>query len=372
MAGLLRERARFVRLAIFGLALLTMVAPPAFAGAEPWGAAPDGSPAHLFRLQQGPVRAEFSDYGARLVGLYLPRRDGGEDNVLVGADQAAPWAGLWSVAGAMMGRYANRIGGGSFTLDGQTYALDRNQRGHTLHGGATAFNAQLWQAKPIRDGVEMRLSSADGASGFPGRMDVVMRYRLRARHGVARLSVDLRATSDKPTYANFTNHAIFNLEGAGADWRGQDLRIAASRYTPMTSDGLPDGSFAPVAGQVFDARVPVAVEKLVEKGGLDVSLALDNGGRMAPVAWLRAPQSGRSLTVYTSEPGMQLFIPARLPTVGARGGVGLCLEPQHFPDSPHQAAFPSTLLRPGQTRQWHSVYLFRYKAAVGHPPINSK
>jgi len=347
------------------LALLVLCAAP-FAHAAKvtsriWGQTPDGAQARLYTVEAGGVRAEFSDYGGRIVGLYLPNRKGGSDNVLVSPSDPSRLTGLWAVAGATMGRYANRIGGGSFTIDGHLFELDRNQRGNTLHGGASAFHIRMWQARALSDGVEMRLVSPDEIAGFPGRMEVVLHYRLVVRAGRARLSAQVQAATDRPTHANFTNHAIFNLDGAGMDFAGQDLRIAATRYTPLGSDGLPLGQLAPIAGQAFDLGQARPVGGLIAKAGVDVSLALDNRGGMAPVAWLAASRSGRRMVLHTNEPGLQVFIPMRLPSLdGNEGGNGLCLEPQHFPDTPHHAEFPTTLLRPGQMRRWKTVYEFFY------------
>lgn len=345
------------------VAAFILATPSAHAGkvaVRIWGQTPDGAQARLYTVAAGGIRAEFSDYGGRIVGLYLPNNKGGFDNVLITPSDPARLTGLWAVAGATMGRYANRIGGGRFAIDGQNYELDRNQRGNTLHGGASAFHTRMWQARALRDGVEMRLTSPDGTAGFPGRLQVVLRYRLVVRKGVARLFASVRAVSDRATHANFTNHAIFNLDGLGMDFAEQELQIAAAGYTPLGADGLPLGQVAPVAGQDFDVEQSKPISGLIAHGGVDVSLALDNRGRMMPVAWMAASRSGRRMVLYTSEPGLQLFIPARLPALDGGQGNGLCLEPQHFPDTPHHGAFPTTLMRPGQTRHWRSVYEFRY------------
>lgn len=326
-----------------------------------WGQTPDGAQAALYTVEAGGIRAEFSDYGGRIVGLYLPDGQGGLDNVLMTPSDPVRLTGLWAVAGAMMGRSANRIGGGHFVIDGQVYDLDRSQSGNTLHGGAGAFHTRMWRARALADGVEMRLTSPDGEAGFPGRLEVVLRYQLVVRAGRARLIAILQAATTRPTHVNFTNHAIFNLDGAGKDLSGMDLRIAAARFTPVGEDGLPLCSFSATAGQGFDLARFCPVAELIADGGLDVSLALDNRGDLAPVAWLSSMRSGRRMTVFSGEPGLQLFIPAHLPQRdGKDGGYGLCLEPQHFPDTPNHGAIPATLLRPGQTRRWESIYEFAY------------
>lgn len=354
---------------MMGATAMLLSAPLAHAALSPrpvvrsrmWGQTPGGAQAMLYTVEAGGIRAEFSDYGGRIVGFYLPDGQGGFDNVLVAPSDPARLTGLWAVAGAMMGRYANRIGGGRFAIDGQVYDLDRNQRGNTLHGGGSAFHTRMWRAGALADGMEMRLTSPDGEAGFPGRLEVVLRYRLAVRAGRARLTATLQATTTRPTHVNFTNHAIFNLNGAGKDLSGMDLRIAAARFTPVGEDGLPLGSFLPTAGQGFDPARFRPVAELIAHGGLDVSLALDNRGAMAPVAWLTSMRSGRRMTVYSAEPGLQLFIPAHLPQRdGEDGGYGLCLEPQHFPDTPNHGEFAATLLRPGQTRRWESIYEFAY------------
>jgi aldose 1-epimerase len=260
-----------------------------------------------------------------------------------------------------MGRYANRIGGGTFAIDGRQYELDRNQRGNTIHGGSRGFGSRLWSARPIHNGVEMKLVSADGDMGFPGTLAVTLRYVLHAERGRAWVDVRMSAKTTRATHVNFTNHAVFNLDGAGAGFGEQRLRVAASRFTPTGENGLPTGQVAPIAGQPFDLRQPAAIAGLPAAGTVDANMVLDNGGRFAPVAWIDAPASGRSMTLSTSEPGMQLFVPAKLPAAGGQAmGSGLCLEPQHFPDTPHNANFPATLLRPGKIWTWQTRYDFRF------------
>jgi aldose 1-epimerase len=331
----------------------------------PFGEA-DGKPVTLFTLSNKTgAEAKIVSYGARLISLTMPDREGHLANVVLGFDTLAPYLGFASFDGATIGRFANRIAGGHFTLDGETYSLPLNNGPNTLHGGK-GFDKRLWQAAAFEDakGPAVRFSyvSADGEEGFPGKLTLRVTYRLGNDNT---LSVSYRAQASKPTVVNFTNHSYFNLSGdPGKAIGGNILEVEADGYTPLDTNHIPTGVIEPVAGTRYDFRVPRAIgtEVVTEagrshlKGGYDDNWVLNKpAGVLAKACVLSDPESGRVLEVRTTEPGIQIF------TGYQAGGslTGLALETQHFPDSPNRPAFPSTVLRPGQVFKSMTVFAFR-------------
>src|SRR6185312_2380112 len=273
--------------------------------------------------------------------------------------------------GAIVGRYGNRIRGGKFTIDGHTYQVPQNNNGQALHGGPHGFDEKLWTGKEIPGGVEFTLVSPDGDMGFPGTLTAHVRYTLVG----AALHISYSATTDKPTVVNLTNHSYFNLSGAGSGTiLGEVLTINADKYTPVDKVLIPVGGAQPVAGTPFDFRKPTPIgqrihdknEQLQIAGGYDHNWVLNGAnGTMKVAAKLYDPKSGRVLTVSTTQPGVQFYSGNFLDsTYKSPAGVpyakntGLCLETQHYPDSPNQPAFPSTLLKPGQTMHSETIFAF--------------
>ena len=263
--------------------------------------------------------------------------------------------------GAIVGRYGNRIRGGKFTIDGHTYQIPLNNNGNALHGGPHGFDDKVWTGKQIPDGVEMSLVSTDGDMGFPGTLTVHVRYTLVGNA----LHIHYSATTDKATVVNLTNHAYFNLSGEGSGTiLGEVMQIDADQYTPVDAGLIPVGGVQPVAGTPFDFRKPTAIgaridqpnEQLKIGGGYDHNWVLrGKNGEMKVAAKVYDPKTGRVLTVSTTEPGVQFYSGNSLPgtSMGKSGVVyakhsGFCLETQHYPDSPNQPEFPSTLLMPGR------------------------
>ncbi|HEX2535475.1 MAG TPA: aldose epimerase family protein, partial [Chitinophagaceae bacterium] len=273
--------------------------------------------------------------------------------------------------GATIGRYGNRIAKGRFTLDGKTYTLFTNNGPNTLHGGKKGFQAVVWDARQPNDStLELHYLSKDGEEGFPGNLDVTVTYRLTAAN---ELAIDYRATTDRRTPVNLTNHAFFNLNGEGSGTiNNHVLQVHADRYTPVDSTLIPTGKIEPVEGTPFDFRKPVAIGSRVEEkneqlafgGGYDHNFVL-NGTGMKAAARVTGDQSGIVMDVLTEEPGLQFyggnFMQGKNTfKTGVRDEyrTAFCLETQHFPDSPNQPSFPSTVLQPGQTYQTRSVYRF--------------
>ncbi|MFF3543421.1 aldose epimerase family protein [Streptomyces platensis] len=329
---------------------------------EAFGALEDGTPVDRWTLESGPggVRVRVLTYGGIIQTVEAPDRDGARGQLALGfADLGSYVAHGGSHFGALVGRYANRIAGASFRLDGRTWELTPNDGPHSLHGGPRNFSRVVWEARPVDGGVRLHRVSPDGEEGFPGALDVSVTYTLTPGGALRIVS---RAQTDAPTVVNLTNHTYLNLGGDGSgSATGHELRLAASRYTPSDAGGIPvAGAPAEVAGTRFDFRTARAVG-----GAFDHNFALDGGVCHTPrtVAELYDPGSGRALTLATTEPGLQLYTAGHLDgTLTGTSGVpygpaaGLALETQHFPDSPNRPDYPSTVLRPGEIYRSETVY----------------
>lgn len=318
---------------------------------EHFGTLGDGTAVDRWTLERGGARVRVLTYGAVVQSVEVPDRDGASAGVALGLPDLASYqryAGPYF--GALVGRYANRIGGASFVLDGTTHQVTRNEGRNHVHGGAVGFDKRVWDAREVADGVELSLVAADGEEGFPGRLELSVAYTLD-EDGALRIAY--RATTDAPTVLNLTNHTYWNLAGADSGSAlGQRLRIAAGRITPADAESLPTGEFLPVDGTRFDFREAQPVSK-----GYDHNFVLDEGVA-GPVAELHDEVSGRVLTVTTTEPGMQLYTADHFDGRPFGPCAGIALETQHFPDSPNRPEFPSTVLRPGEEYVSTTVYGF--------------
>ncbi|WP_330177857.1 galactose mutarotase [Streptomyces sp. NBC_01498] len=322
---------------------------------EPAGTAPDGTAVRRWVLERAGTRVRVLTYGGVLQSVEVPDRDGVRANVVLGFEDVAGYVDCPSpYFGALIGRYANRIAGGVFTLDGRAHRLPRNDGPNCLHGGGRGFDKRVWAAEPAADGYGVRLSlvSPDGEEGFPGRLDVSATYTLDA---AGALRIGYRAVTDAPTVVNLTNHSYWNLGGAGTGGAGGHvLRIAAGRLTPLDGDSVPTGPPVPVDGTRFDFREPREVGS-----GYDHNFVLDQGRSPgSAAAGLYDPVSGRVLTVTTTEPGLQLYTGDHFDAGPFKPGDGIALETQHFPDSPNRPDFPSTVLRPGEVFTSATAYAF--------------
>ena len=338
----------------------------------PFGKTADGTAVELFTLKNdNGIEVAVSNYGGLIKSIRTPDRSGAFADIVLGFDTLEGYLGEHPYFGAVLGRYANRIAFGRFTIDNVPHRLAMNNGPNHLHGGVKGFDKHVWQPE-ILAGNSVRFSrvSPDGEEGYPGTLQVAVAYSLTNYN---ELIIEFQATTDQPTHVNLSQHTYFNLAGGG-DVLGHLLTIDADRYTPVDRSSIPNGVLAPVRDTPFDFRKPTAIgariaakNPQIEHGrGYDHNFVLNReGDALELAARVVEPVSGRILEVATTEPGVQLytgnFLDGRI--VG-KGGVayerhaGFCLETQHFPDTPNKPDFPSSLLRPGSTYSSRTVYKF--------------
>ncbi len=345
--------------------------------AQPFGNLPDQTPVDLYTLNSGSAEARITNYGGIVVSLRVRDRNQRLTDVVLGFDDLAgyvennndPKGGAFF--GAIIGRYANRIAHGTFTLDGKKYSLPLNNGQNSLHGGPHGFNNVVWKARPAENGVELSYLSKDGEAGYPGNLAVVVRYTLIQSD----LRIEYSATTDADTVVNLTNHSYFNLAGQGqGDILEHQLTLHASRFTPVDANLIPTGVLQAVESTPFDFRQATAVGARINAGdeqlrlghGYDHNWVLESkAGSLAEAAAVYEPTSGRVLKVLTDQPGVQFYSSNFLDgSIKGKSGIAygrhaaLCLETQHFPDSPNHPNFPTTELRPGQRYHTVTVYSF--------------
>lgn len=339
----------------------------------------EGTPITRYELSNGTVSTAILSYGAIIQELHVPDRSGVNANVVLGFNNVERYFVKHPHFGAVVGRYGNRIGGAQFEIDGETYKLTPTHGPNTLHGGKRGFDLYPWKSEAFEDGdnvgVRLQRVSPDGEEGFPGTLTATVTYTLTPENA---LRLDYEVTTDKPTVHNLTNHSYFNLAGEGSGTvEDHLLTLHASRYTPTTEEQIPTGEIASVEGSPFDFRSVRPIHDAIRDGsseqvtrahGVDHNMVIDRPDgdtSLAPTAILVDPVSGRMMTVETTEPGVQIYTGNQL--TGAIAGYSgklyrqtdaICFETQHFPDSPNQPNFPSTVLRPGETYTSTTVYRF--------------
>jgi aldose 1-epimerase len=359
---------------MLGAALL-LAATSSFGGVTKmdWGKTTAGQPVELYTIAGPELTVKVTTFGARIVSIEAADRSGKKADVVAGYDSVGEYESDHSTYfGAIVGRYGNRIAGGKFKIDGTEYHVPLNNGPNALHGGTTGFDRKVWTARILPDGVELTLVSPDGDMGFPGELTAHVRY-IVAGHS---LRIEYSATTTKPTVLNLTNHSYFNLAGNGKGTiLDEVLTLNADKYTPVDKGLIPTGQLAPVAGTPFDFRKPTAIgarinaddAQLKIAGGYDHNFVLNTkpGEAIHLAAHVLDPGSGRTLTVTTTEPGVQFysgnFLNGKLTGkfgVAYPKNAAFALETQHFPDSPNHPAFPSTLLVPGKTLHSTTVFTF--------------
>jgi len=344
---------------------------------EAFGKLEDGTVIEVFTLRNSRgASARVITYGATLTNLWVPDRKGVEGDVVLGFDDLKGYLGDHPHFGGIVGRFANRIAKGKFSIDGQEYTLATNNGPNTLHGGTISFDRRVWKGEEVGDGrsaaVRMTYVSPDGEEHFPGRLTTTVVYTLTEKN---ELKLEYTAKTDKPTTLNLTNHTYFNLRGEG-DVRGYMLTLNASRYTPADSTLIPTGELAPVKGTAYDFTKPMTigsriaeVEKIKEAGGYDINYAVDGEiGKLRPAGKVVDDVSGREMEVWTTQPGVQLYTANWLNgSIKGKGGMAygkfgaVCLETQNYPDAVNHANFPSAILRPGEVFHAETIYKFTVK-----------
>jgi aldose 1-epimerase len=345
---------------------------------KPFGQA-DGQLVQLYTLTNAKgMKAQVMSYGAIVTSLTVPDKSGKMADIVLGYDNLNGYVRNSPYFGAIVGRYGNRIGKGKFTIDGKEYSVTVNDGANTLHGGKKGFDKVVWQSekveKPEGVGVKLTYLSKDGEEGYPGNLKATVTYMLTNNN---ELRIDYEATTDKPTVVNLTHHGYFNLTGMQRDILAHELKINADKYTPVDSGLIPTGELANVEGTPFDFRKSTAIGTRINADnpqlkfgkGYDHNWVLNKkDAEMTVAAEVYEPTSGRLMTVSTTEPGIQFYTGNFLDgTITGKGGTAyktrfaLCLETQHYPDSPNKPSFPTTLLKPGQTYKTTTIYRFSTK-----------
>lgn len=342
-----------------------------------FGQLPDGTTAEVYTLRNANgMQVQITNYGGTITSLQAPDKNGRFANITLACDSLSGYLKGVPYFGALIGRYGNRIAKGKFSLDGQQYTLAQNNGVNALHGGKKGFDKVLWTATPV-DGAEPQLklsyTSADGEEGYPGKLTVEVVYTLQKDNAI---KIDYQATTDKATVVNLTNHTYFNLTGdATKDILGHEVTLLADKFLPVDETLIPTGELKAVAGTPFDfttahsigARIndPKDVQIKYGKGYDHCWVFTEAGNKLKKVASVYEPTTGRLMEVSTTEPAIQFYSGNFLDgTVIGKGGIpaqfrtGFCLETQHYPDSPNQPKFPTTVLKPGETYQTTTVYSF--------------
>ncbi|MFK7921514.1 MAG: aldose epimerase family protein [Bacteroidia bacterium] len=341
---------------------------------ESVGLSPSGEGVESFRLSNpSGMEVVISNYAATIVSVRTPDREGRIDEVCLGFDTIEEYYGSHPHFGGVVGRYGNRIKAGKFSLDGKEYSLAINNGPNHLHGGLEGFDRKVWTVLEAEDNtVLLQYISPDGEEGYPGKLIAEVRYTLTTDDG---LQIDYRLESDAATVSNLTNHAYFNLKDGGkSDVFGHELQLFADYITPVDPDLIPTGDLRSVSDSPFDFRFSKAIGKDIEQAstqlqrgrGYDHNYVINgDSGRLRKCAVVYEPETGRQMEVETTEPGVQFYTANFVNQVGREGihfkaRTAFCLETQHYPDSPNQRGFPSTVLRPGE--EYTSTTIYRFSA----------
>ena len=367
------------RLAAFALFAIPAVTAAASITGVPFGTTTAGKPVKIFTLKNSHgMIVKVTNFGGIVTNIIVPDRKGHMADVVLGYDTLPAWEKSTTYMGATIGRYANRIAKGRFKLDGKTYKLFINNGVNSLHGGKVGFNKKVWTWSYVHqhgtEGLSLTYLSKNGEEGYPGNLLTNVVFTLGNDNA---LRIDYKATTDRPTVLNLTNHSYFNLAGEGYKTNlNHSVQIFANRYTPVDKTSIPLGYQARVAGTPFDFRKPHTIGQRINANnaqlhythGYDHNFVLDKPkGKLGLAARVTEPTTGRVLEAYTTEPGIQLYVGNFLDGSKGKGGKpypfrsAFCLEAQHYPDSPNHRNFPTTTLRPGQTYRQTTIYKFSVK-----------
>jgi aldose 1-epimerase len=335
------------------------------------GKTQDGKSAEEFTLSNGTMSVKLLSYGALVSSIQTPDKSGKLGEITLGFDDFAGWEKNGPYFGVTTGRYANRIAGGKFTLDGKEYKLATNNGPNHLHGGIVGFNKRLWTGEPFQSssgvGVRFRYTSPDGEEGYPGTLKCTVTYTLTSAN---ELRIDYEATTDKSTHVNLTNHTYWNLAGRGSGTvLDHEIQINADRYLPVDDTAIPTGELAAVKGTPMDLTQPTKIGAKIKDvvgggGGYDHCYVLNpaKSSELNFTARVHEPKSGRVMEIYTTEPGVQFytgnFLDGSAAGAGNKQHYGFCLETQHYPDTPNKPDFPTTALSPGKTFKSSTVHRF--------------
>lgn len=341
---------------------------------QPFGQTSDGLPVEIFTLtNDNLVTAKITNYGGTIVSLMVPDQHGNLADVVLGFETLEDYLTKSPFFGCLVGRYANRIANGTFSLNGVDYTVAQNDGQNHLHGGNVGFDKVLWNAEPMSGenstGLKLSYVSADGEEGYPGNLSVEVTYTLTDDN---RFQINYGATTDQPTVLNLTNHTYFNLAGSG-DILDHLVHLNADQFTPVDDTLIPTGEFQSVSDTPFDFTQATAIGERIDQdhvqlqygGGYDHNWVINNpDGMLTLAARVSEPTSGRILEVYTTQPGVQFYTGNMMPNIIGKGGQtyhrrsGFCLETQHFPDSPNKPEFPSVVLEPDNRYAQTTVFRF--------------
>jgi aldose 1-epimerase len=345
---------------------------------EKFGETPDGRVIHLYTLKNpNGIKVKIINYGAAIVSIEVPDENGNLEDIVLGYESLEGYINDSVYLGVTVGRYANRIAGGKFTIDGVEYRLAKNNGENHLHGGIEGFFKKVWSEKNVfsskeKAGIELSYLSKDKEEGYPGNLQSIVKYTLTLNN---ELIIEYEASTDKPTPVNLTNHSYFNLKGHGnGDILNHRIMLNAKKYTPVDEGLIPTGEIKGVEGTPLDftkvEEIGARIEELDEKfgGGYDHNFVLESvSDSLVLAAKVIEPESGRVLEIYTTKPGIQFYIGNYLNNIKGKSGkiynkyFGFCLEPQYFPDSPNKPNFPSSILKPDEKRKELIVYKFLTK-----------
>ncbi|MBN2434104.1 MAG: galactose mutarotase [Spirochaetes bacterium] len=324
-----------------------------------------GKDVSIYTLTDGKITTEITDFGASIVSIMVPDKSGNKRDAVLGYDNLKGYIKNNCFIGVTVGRYSNRIGGASFNIDGTLYKIKANEKKNALHGGKAGFDKQLWNVETVTDSsITFNIKSPDNDQGFPGNLEVI--HTITLKEGA--ICLDYQAVCDKKTHVSLTNHSYFNLNGEGSgSINGHKVQIFSKKITPVNDESIPTGEIAEIKDTFFDLEEETLLQdKLDQNPDLfyDINYVLENDGQLSQAARIRSLESGIVLEVFTDTPGIQFYGGNHLGKVKGKNGhlytqnAGLCLEAQHYPDSPNKSNFPSSLLEPGQTYRQKTEYRF--------------